>query len=60
MKIFNNNRPTGLNDRSPGYQRLYTDFLSKGLIFAYQQLHHRINEIQQWHRKAAFNSMQSI
>ena len=28
------------------YQRLYTDFLSEGLIFAYQQPHYRINENQ--------------
>ena len=25
---------------------------SEGLIFAYQQPHHRINKNQQWHRKA--------
>ena len=27
----------------PEYQRLYTNFLLEGLIFAYQQAHHRIN-----------------
>ena len=32
--------------RSPEYQRLYTDFLSEGLIFVYQQPHHRKNENQ--------------
>ena len=26
--------------RSPEYQRLYTDFLLGGLIFAYQKAHH--------------------
>ena len=31
--------------RSPEYQRLYTDFLSEGLIFVYQQPHHRIMKI---------------
>ena len=31
----------------------YTDFLSEGLIFVYQQPHHRINENQLWYRKAA-------
>ena len=40
-------------ERSPEYQRLYTDFLSEGLIFAYQQPHHRINKNQEWQRKAA-------
>ena len=39
--------------RSPEYHRLYTDFLSEGLRFVYQQPHHRINENQQWYRKAA-------
>ena len=32
--------------RSPEYQRSCPDFLSKGLIFVYQQPHHRINENQ--------------
>ena len=40
--------------RSPEYQRLYTDFLSEGLIFIYQKPHHRINENQPWYRKAAY------
>ena len=35
------------------YQRIYTDFLSERLIFAYQQAHHRINKNQQWQREAA-------
>ena len=35
------------------YHRLYTDFLSEGLILVYQQPHHRINENQRWYRKAA-------
>ena len=39
--------------RSPGYQRLHTSFLSKGLIFVYLQPHHRINENQLWYQKAA-------
>ena len=47
-----NKRPTGLNGH-PEYQRLYSDFLSEGLIFAYQQPHHRVNKNQQWYRKAA-------
>ena len=42
-------RPSG----SPEYQRLYTDFLSEGLIFAYEQPHHKTNKNQQWHWKAA-------
>ena len=29
---------------SPEYQRLYTEFLSEGLIFAYQQSSHKINK----------------
>ena len=43
---FSNKGPTGLNSQL----RLYTEFLSEGLIFAYQQPHHRINKIQQWQR----------
>ena len=31
------------------------DFLSEGLIFTYQQPHHRINKNQQWHRKKLYN-----
>ena len=31
----------------------YTYFLLEGLIFVYQQTHHRINKNQQWGRKAA-------
>ena len=46
--------------RSPEYQTLYTDFLSEGLIFAYQLLHHRINENQQWDRKADKDSLNTI
>ena len=38
-----NKRPTVLNSHLM-YQRLYTDFFSEGLIFAYQQAHHRINK----------------
>ena len=38
--------------RSPEYQRLYTDFLSEGPIFVYQQPHHSINENQPWYSKA--------
>ena len=46
-------RPTGLNGHLS--IRDYTDFLSEGLIFVYQQPHHtcRINENQWWYRKAA-------
>ena len=40
------------------YQRLYTDFLSEGLIFVYQQPHHRI--IERWYRKAALESFNTI
>ena len=36
---------------SSEYQRLFTDF---------QQLHHRINKKQQWHRKAALQSLNTI
>ena len=35
------------------YSRLYTDFMSEWLIFAYQQPYHRIDKNQQCHRKAA-------
>ena len=49
-----NKRPTGLNDHLPEYHRLYTDFLSEGLIFAYQQTHNRINKTQQWQRKSTY------
>ena len=52
--LFKNKRPTCLQ-RSPEYQRLYNDFLSEELLFAYQQAHHRINKDQQWLRKAAIN-----
>ena len=49
----------GFNTRGPQAFRGYlsirdcTEFLSEGLIFAYQQPHHRINENQQWHMKTA-------
>ena len=46
--------------RSPGYQRLYTDFLSKGLTFECQLPHHRINQNQQGHSKAALYSLNTI
>ena len=36
---------TGLNGHLR-HQRLYTDFFSEGLIFAYQQPHHIINKIK--------------
>ena len=39
--------------RAPEYQRHHTSFLSKGLIFVYQQPHLRINENQLWYQKAA-------
>ena len=57
LKIFNedNKRPKCLYP----HQRLYNDFLSKGFIFAYQLPHHRINN-QQWHRKAALYSLNTI
>ena len=35
------------------YQRLYTDFLSEGPTFTYQQTHRRINKNPQWQKKAA-------
>ena len=41
---FNTKVPQVKQTRSPEYQRLYTDFLSEGIIFAYQQPHHRINK----------------
>ena len=58
LKIFNedNKRPKCLYP----HQRLYNDFLSKGFIFAYQLPHHRINENQQWHRKPALYSLNTI
>ena len=45
---------------SPGYQRLYTDYLSEGLIFIYQQPYHRINNNQQWQTKAAILPVNTI
>ena len=47
--------------RSPEYQRLYTEFLSEGCIFAYQQPHY-YNKIQnkQLYRKAASLSFNTI
>ena len=39
--------------RSREYHRLYTDFLSEGLIFVHQQPNHRIYENQPWYGKAA-------
>ena len=53
-----NKRPKGLNGHQ--YQILYTDFLSMGLIFAYQLPHHRIDNKQQRHRKAALDSLNTI
>ena len=43
--------------RLPEYPKLYTDFLSEGLIFGYQLPHHRINKNQQRHRKASLYSL---
>ena len=37
-----------------------TDFPSEGLIFAYQQPHHRIHKNQQWQRKTALQSLNTI
>ena len=34
--------------RSGEYQRLYTVFVSEGLIFAYQQPQYKVNKNQQW------------
>ena len=48
-KFIQNKRPTGLN----GHLSIRDFTLSKGLIFVYQQPHHRINENQLWYRKAA-------
>ena len=45
MHYFINKRPTGLNVHLSIRLRLYTDFMSEGLIFVYQQPHHRINDI---------------
>ena len=42
-QITNNMRPMGLDGHILYTHRLYTDFLSEGLIFAYQQAHQRIN-----------------
>ena len=39
---------------------IYTDFLSEGLIFVYQQPNHGINENQLWYRKAASLSFNAI
>ena len=36
------------------------EFLSEGLVFAYQQAYHRMNESQQWQRKAALNPLNTI
>ena len=43
--------------RSHEYQRLKldTDFLSEGLIFVYQQPHHRITEIGKQHHNQHHN-----
>ena len=49
--VHRNKRPTGL--RGHLSYRLYTDFLSEELTFAYQQPHHRINTNQQWPKEAA-------
>ena len=40
--------------------RLYTDFLSEGLIIAYQHAHQRIYKNQQWHRKAVLQSVDTV
>ena len=52
-----NKRPTGLNGH-PSIRD--SDFLSEGLIFAYQLPHNRIYENQQWHRKAALYSLNTV
>ena len=49
-----NKRPTGLNGHLS--IRDSTDFLSEGLIFAYQHPHHRISKNQRLHRKTALYS----
>ena len=46
--------------RSLEYQRLYTEFLSEGLIFAYLQTHHRKRKNQHWHRIAALKFLNTI
>ena len=47
MLKFFNKRPTGFNSHLS--MRLYTDFLSEGLIFANQQDNHRIDKNKQLH-----------
>ena len=41
--------------RSPEYERLYTDFLSEGHIFAYQQPRYYINKINNFIGKQHHN-----
>ena len=53
-----NKRPTGLNGHLS--IRDFTLVLSEGLIFVYQQPHHRINENKLWYRKAASSSLNTI
>lgn len=38
------------------YRKLYTEYLSEGLILAYQQAH-QTNKKQQWQKKAVLISM---
>ena len=59
-KFWGNKQEAHGPSQSPEYQRLYTDFLSEGFIFVYQQPHHRINENQRWYRKAALLSLNTI
>ena len=44
--VSNNKRPTGLNGHLSIRDSIFIDFLSEGLIFAYQQPNHRINKDQ--------------
>ena len=60
MAMWTDKQEAHRSEQSHEYQRLYTDFLSEVLIFAYQLPHHRINENQQWHRKAALYSLNTI
>ena len=47
MQMSGNKQEDHGPQRSPDYQFiLYTDFLSEGLIFEYQQAHQRINKNQ--------------
>ena len=51
IKVFKQEAHKPLQSRE--YPGLYTDFLSEGLVVAYEHAHHRINKNEIWQNKTA-------